>query len=252
MPRDGRRIQSIEIGFKILRVLERHEGAMPLKDIAAAAEMPASKIHTYLTSFIREKLVKQEPGSGQYSLGPFAFQLGLSAIRQADIIQLSGDEMKALRDLTGQSAYLCVMSSRGPVVATRVDGRYQGALSIQIGFVMPWMSATGFAFLAWMPFHEALEKIAEEGVVVSEADLETSFSHIRARGFATPPVQHVPIPGGFSVISAPVFDHGHQMAGALCMLGPGSMLSDPDMPAKLIASANHLSGQLGGAPPSID
>ena len=79
-----RRVQSIEVGFRVLRVLRMADGALPLREIAARAAMPPSKVHLYLVSFVREGMAYQDVQNGYYGLGPFAIQLGLAAIGQLD------------------------------------------------------------------------------------------------------------------------------------------------------------------------
>lgn len=54
-------VQSLEIGMSILRAMVNGRRSMMLKEIAAAAEMPASKAHRYLVSLIRAGLVEQDP-----------------------------------------------------------------------------------------------------------------------------------------------------------------------------------------------
>lgn len=61
------------------------------------------------------------------------------------------------------------------VAATRVDGDHQGALSFRIGFVMPWMSATGFACLAWMAAQEAKAHIEADGATLSDEEREDTL-----------------------------------------------------------------------------
>ena len=44
-------VQSLEIGMGILRAMANGQRSMMLKDIAAAADMPASKAHRYLPAW---------------------------------------------------------------------------------------------------------------------------------------------------------------------------------------------------------
>ena len=77
-------VQSLEIGMGILRAMMDGQRSMMLKDIAAAADMPASKAHRYLVSLIRAGLVEQDPMSSRYDLGPLALNLGLVALDRLD------------------------------------------------------------------------------------------------------------------------------------------------------------------------
>src|SRR6478752_6562546 len=100
-----RRVQSIEVGFRVLRVLRTAEGPLPLREIAARAEMPPSKVHLYLVSFVREGMAHQDTKTGFYGLGSFAIQLGLAAIRQLDLVSAAREVLDELRDETGCAVY---------------------------------------------------------------------------------------------------------------------------------------------------
>src|SRR5690606_34825478 len=80
---EPRRIKSIEVGFRILRVLQEAEGKMTLRDIAQRVQMNASNVYLYLASFVHEGIAEQDPVTSQYGLGPAAIQLGAAALRQS-------------------------------------------------------------------------------------------------------------------------------------------------------------------------
>src|SRR4051812_33865494 len=97
---EQRRVQSIEVGFRVVRALQAAAGPQPLRAIAAAAGMPASKAHLYLVSFVREGMAYQDEATGHYGLGRFAIDLGLAAIRQLDVVDLAREELRRLRGET--------------------------------------------------------------------------------------------------------------------------------------------------------
>ena len=121
-------VQSLEVGMSLLKAMVAGQQAMMLKDIAAAADMPASKAHRYLVSLIRSGLVEQDPLSSRYTLGPFALNLGLVALgyitrmtRSFLLYQLRQDYTTVLR-LKGlsESAILwrhALRNAAGPVLA---------------------------------------------------------------------------------------------------------------------------------------
>ena len=81
-PRRG--IQSVEIAFRILSVLQSSQQAMALKDIAPLAGLTASAANNYLVSLVRIGLAAADEKPGYYRLGPAALSLGVSAIQQID------------------------------------------------------------------------------------------------------------------------------------------------------------------------
>ena len=101
-------VQSLEIGMTILRAISRGHRAMMLKDIAAAADMPASKVHRYIVSLVRSGLVEQDPGTSRYDLGPFALSLGLVAVDRLDRVKLGLSTIADLRDEINQTIALAV------------------------------------------------------------------------------------------------------------------------------------------------
>jgi DNA-binding IclR family transcriptional regulator len=71
-PEKARRsIQSIEVGFQLIRTLEEAPGPLSLKILSQRSGMEPSKAHLYLVSFCNLGLVTQEE-TGHYALGAYA------------------------------------------------------------------------------------------------------------------------------------------------------------------------------------
>lgn len=242
-----RRVQSIEVGFRVIRVLQRAHEPMALRDIAKAADMPASKAHLYLTSFMREGLVAQHPQTARYALGPYATELGLSAIRQLSVVEAANTEMAALTAQTGCATYLSVFTEYGPAIVSKVDGNRQGAFTVRLGHVLPMASsATGLVFLAFLP--QAQSYLSDEGDAdaMPPPDL---LAEVRRNGYATTSGL---INANFAAISAPIFDYSDGMVAALTLLGPDKYLSgertQPSI-AHVLDTAARICAKLGGRPP---
>ncbi|WP_309084678.1 IclR family transcriptional regulator [Chelativorans sp.] len=260
-----RRIQSIEVGFQVIRALEAADGPLPLREIAAAAGMPPSKVHLYLVSFVSEGVAYQDPTTGHYGLGRFAIQLGLSAIRQLDVVELAREELSALRDATGFATYLSLWGDRGPGIVSKMDGERQGSLAVRLGYVLPLLaSATGQVFLAFLEESETRGVIEDElasAVRTSEeqraaggnpaavrgADLGGLVESIRAQGYA---MTTNSINSNFAAVAAPVFDYSGRIAAAMTVLGSDKQLTGARRKATIAAlldAARRLSEKLGAS-----
>jgi len=249
-----RRIQSIEVGFQVIRAMEAANGPLPLRDIAAAAGMPASKVHLYLVSFVKEKVAYQDAVTGHYGLGPFAIQLGLSAIRQLDVVELARDELSALRGATGFATYLSLWGDRGPGIVSKLDGERQGSLAVRLGYVLPTLtSATGQVFLAWLDESQTAAARADElaaardnaGRPLTAEDIDRTVKAVRAQGFA---MTTNSINANFAAVSAPVLDYSGRIAAAMTVLGSDKQLTGPRRKATinaLLDAAGRLSARLG-------
>lgn len=225
-PRGQRRIQSIDVGFRLLRVLERAGGKMQLGKIAELAEMPASKAHLYMASFVHAGIVEQDPLTMRYGLGPYALQLGSAAMRQLDVAQVARGAMDALQSATGLLVFLSVWSNRGPVIIAKMDATVEVLVSVRVGYVLPlYQAATGRVFLAYKT-RSAVRHVEQRDRPVDAAvkqRAEQSLPLIRQRQLAFSDSQ---LNAGFASISAPVLDYAGEIAAAVTLLG---MKNDIDL-----------------------
>ncbi len=60
----GHGLKSLDAALGVLAFMARQDGSLSLTEIARACDMPHSKIHRYLASFVDAGLVKQEGRSG--------------------------------------------------------------------------------------------------------------------------------------------------------------------------------------------
>jgi DNA-binding IclR family transcriptional regulator len=212
-----RRIGAIEVGFRLVRVLEAADGPLPLKELSERAGMPPSKAYAYVASFVHEGLLAQDAVTGRYGLGPFAMSLGVAALRQSDLVEVARREAAALSEATTCSVMLTTWGNRGPAIVYRVDGKRRGPTSVRVGYVLPlWRSAAGRVFLAYLPDRDTAPLLdEEEGARLERADVDAEIARIRSAGFA--------ITGDgdeFSGIAAPVLDHDGHLVAALTLSRP--------------------------------
>jgi DNA-binding IclR family transcriptional regulator len=250
-----RRIQSIEVGFRVVRALQAAQEPMALREIAKATEMPPSKVHLYLASFLREGLVSQDPETGFYGLGDFAVELGLSAIRQLSVVERAKSEMDTLTTRTGCTTYLSLFTERGATIVAKVDGRLQGAFSLKLGHTLPInTSATGLSFLAFMPKSRTrplvnalnLRNAEVTGALGERQPLQERIAEIRKLGYtATIGIMN----GSFAAVASPIYDYTDEPAAVLTLLGPSKYLTGARMEraiADVVEATGVVSRKLGG------
>ena len=223
-------VQSLEIGMGILRAMANGQRSMMLKDIAAAADMPASKAHRYLVSLIRAGLVDQDPLTSRYDLGSFALNLGLVALDRLDRVRLGLNAITEMRDEINQTTALAVWGDRGPVVVRWERPRRPITVNVTTGTALDLLStAAGRVFAAWMPKKVVNPMIAEElkgaalpPTLKSRAAVEALLEEIRARGYAATKGQHKV--AGVEAAAAPVFNFKNEITMAVLVVGVQGML----------------------------
>jgi|SRR5579872_7283447 len=245
-------IQSIEVGGRLLQALAQAGRAQMLRDLAAAAQMPAAKAHRYLVSFTRMGLVEQGAETGLYDLGPFALELGLGALARVDAVSLAAPVLEDLTRETGHTVAVAVWANQGATIVRWLGADSPVAASLRVGSVMPLTrSATGGAFLAFLPavatarwVKKELADHARKGLEpLTQEQVDAFVAATRGRGYAHTS-EFIP---GISGMAAPVFDHSGAMTVAMVVLGY-SKLFDPaaqTIAQALLSRAAALSRRLG-------
>lgn len=260
-------IQSVEVGFELLKAMAEASGPLMLRDLAAAAGMSAAKAHRYLVSFQRLGLVLQDPTSTRYDLGPATLRLGLASLARVDAVRLARERVPDLLQQTGHTVAIAVWGNQGPTMVHWAEAPQTVPVTLRLGDVMPLLSsATGRCFAAFMdsagrdgqrllPMMREelahLKKLPRHGQLHAEdlpqsmAEVHALLDEVRRRGLARVVHSLLPGVGGFC---APVFDAQGRVALGLVVLGWVATLDTrwEGTPATaLLAATRRLSADLG-------
>ena len=234
MKRQSKRrgIQSIDTGIRLLEVMEKAEGPLALKDLAARADLDPSSAHRYLASFVRCGLVRQEADT-RYDFGPLALHVGLAALRRLDPVQITERALPQLVAETAYTALLTVWSNRGPTVVHWQRSRNPFVTNLGLGSVLPiTRSATGAVLVAFLPEAVTADAIAAEARR-EQVDRQAFARAVeRARKTRLASVDNSVIPG-LAAVSAPVLQWNGEAAAAVTLLGPDHELAKLTHPAAL-------------------
>jgi DNA-binding IclR family transcriptional regulator len=253
---EGRGVQSIDIGMRVLDALVLRARPLKLKDVAALAEMTPAQAHSYLASFRRQGLVDRDDRDGSYRLGELALLLGIARIRSADPVYSAIEAANALKARTGLTVSISVWGSFGPTAIYVAYGLDQMIINSRAGTIYSITgSATGLAYAANMPERVIRRMLAAQmqveahtplvGAVRNYEDATERYALIRKLGFAT--MDPLPLPG-ILAIAAPVYDFTGEIRMAITLIGPVTGLDADPAGAQvraLLACRGELSEQLG-------
>jgi len=253
-PKEQRAVQSIEVGGRLLLALAENPSPMTLKDLAAQADLPASRAHPYLVSFSKLGLVEQR-ADGLYALGSAALQLGLTYLHQLEPMKPVNEAAESLAQASGHAVAVAVWGNLGPTVVRMVEARRPLHIAMRPGSVVSLLgSATGRVFAGLLPrdkiaaalnhpveallsTHGAPLDVDRELVQIT-ADLQV-HGMTRADGNTQP---------GINAFSTPVYGQDQQLVAVLTLIGHKDYLPaawDGAAPAALLAAARQAARRLG-------
>ena len=248
-----RGIQSIEIAFRLLQVLQASRRPLPLKEIAAGAGMSPSAANNYLVSLVRTGLAATDAKPGHYRLGSSAVALGMSAIEQIDGLEIVRQEVTALRDSTRHSAAVTAWSDDGPISLFKQEGDWRSGLELRTGLLSITATAAGKVFAACLPEAVTLPLIERErgdgntATLSGAAIIEAARREMDEAGY----VVFLRDDGtGYASAAAPVRDWSGSVRFALSVIGSQNSLSTERGSAEirvLLACAARATAALGGA-----
>ena len=251
-------IQAIDVGMQVLQVFRGRHRALPLHEIAVAVGASPSLMHRYLVSLCRAKMVEQEPGSGNYRLGPLALHLGLQRLAAMDPLGVVEPLLRDLVALVDTTSTLAVWGDGGPIVIRWEESSHLIGVKLRIGAALPLLTtATGQVFAAWRPAAGIEPLLAAEAAAARRtglgpgklAEVRALLDGVRRQGYARVDGSTSPAICG---VSAPIFDHAGALVLALSSLGhQGQIDTGPDsaLVKALCATAAEASQRLGFDPP---
>lgn len=254
--KEQRAVQSIEVGGRLLLALSQRPGPMTLKDLAAAAGLPASRAHPYLVSFGKLQLITQHAETGRYALGSAALQMGLTCLHQLDVTQVAQPVAQDLATQTGHAVALAVWGNFGPTIVRMIEAQQPLHVAMRVGTVMSILgTATGRAFAATLP-SERIERamalaLGDESsaprplLVASSKALREAKAELRKHGVIRAAGRPVP---GVNAFSAAAFDHEGSPAIVFTILDHQDRVPmdwDCEAAQRVRAAAHTVSTQLG-------
>ncbi|TMV09301.1 IclR family transcriptional regulator [Arenibacterium halophilum] len=240
-------LKSLDAALSVLNHLASLNGPTTLSEIARAHDMPASKVHRYLASFVSAGLVQQQGRSGRYDLGPAASQMGLAALARNDFVNSASEGLPDLSAETGVTVLLAVWANNGATVVRWERGASPTDTSMGLGTTLPLLnSATGRVFLAWGPPRaiapardSQIRRLSRQPDVLQDveptkASVAALAERIRQQGFATVEGRFIP---GLIAVSAPILDWQGEAQAAITLVGTDPEMMAPECPQVRLLTA---------------
>ncbi|MCA8292709.1 helix-turn-helix domain-containing protein [Burkholderia sp. AU30198] len=247
-----RGINALDSTGELLLALVSAGRALPLRDLAAAAGMPAAKAFPHLVSLQKIGLLSRDD-AGCFSGGPLGQALGLIAMQRVSPTRDAEAEIVALAGATDMSVAAATLGPLGPTVIRLEESARPQHVSLQVGTVMSLVNtAIGRIFAAGMSDDVLADLLADEPVRLAGNAAAPADDAFRAR-LATIRADELdfafdaPVPG-IGTVAAPVFDHTGSIRLVIAIIGSSRGFPrgpDSDLAQALLAAARRLSWRFG-------
>jgi DNA-binding IclR family transcriptional regulator len=237
--------QVAERAFSILEQVARSDEPLGLMELAALLDADKSAALRSLTFLEERGLLRRDPRTKKYRVGPGLLSLGAIAIRKADLPQVAQPYLVRLRDLTGETVSLHARVGDERVCIAGAESTHVVQRVLTIGEpVSLCLGPSGKVILAFLSSDDREGIIARAGadstVLERELDAARRQGHLIVLSDRTP---------GVGAISAPVFD-AHGAVGSITIAGPEDRWTPTNMKRiseTLVEAAAAVSAEIGGA-----
>lgn len=213
---------------KALDVLEAVGGApqgLSQAELSARLAVPRTTLYRLLATLVARGMVRRDPLRRVYCLGFRCFELARSAYAMPDVVAAAGMELRALRDLTGETSYFATLEGLEVLSLERCDGAHSQRSHAALGERKPLhCTSQGKAILAALPEAErdalvrdiALKALTPR-TITDRRRLQAELRVTAARGWSVDDEEIVP---GVRCVGAAVVDGTGQVRGAISVAGP--------------------------------
>ena len=205
------------------------QGSISLDQAAAVAEVSRSTAYRLVVTLTELGLVEKIPAGG-YGPGPMAFQWAGKLLNQLDVRSIAHPSMRRLRDETGESVNLALLTTSELVYVDSLESPGLLRTVEEVGTVVPvHAAAIGKAVAAFLPPDqlgrllppEPYRKLGPKTIRTWPA-LTAQLEEVRSRGYALDVEE---VAEGVVCVAAPILV-GARAVGAMSLSGPRARLSD--------------------------
>lgn len=222
-PAKSSTVHSVVVASKLLEYLADSGRPQRVTDIAAHLGMTKARVSRHLSTLSDLGMVARMPDKSGYRLGPTLFRLSNAALDQYEITNIAYRYMVVLRNQIQESLLLAIPAGGDALIVSTISSGK--SLSPQLVRGTRWSiptSPTAAVILAFSPefvrervLARRSERNPDVDVVLDPNRQRAEFAKIERQFYAFSKDPH---DAGFSVLSAPVFDHAERLEAALTIV----------------------------------
>ncbi|MHC8380626.1 IclR family transcriptional regulator domain-containing protein [Pseudomonas sp. LB3P14] len=243
---------SLEKAIDILDLISERTDGMSQNELTERLGLPRTTIYRILATLVARGLLRRDPGRRMYCLGFRCVEMAKQVYSMPDLVSAASSELRALRDLTGETSYIGTLEGLDVVSLERYDSPHSQRSNASLGHRKPvYATSQGKAILSALPaelrdsiIRDLNLKPLTELTIIDRRRLQAELRIIQSRGYAIDNEENVM---GTRCVGAPVIDQQGVVRGAISVAGPAYRLTMARIELlgpELVDAARHIGAQL--------
>ncbi|WP_051389557.1 IclR family transcriptional regulator C-terminal domain-containing protein [Bradyrhizobium sp. Ec3.3] len=208
----------------VLELIGRSPGSLDQATLAEQTGIPRATLYRILAALISRGLIRADPRTQNYTLGFNFLDLAQNAWSSSDLASIASVELRRLRDLTGETAYLAVQEGCHVLSLGRFESVHSERSNARLGALKPMhCTSQGKSILAHLSdtqlefaLRTELAKFTDNTICDPE-QLRAHLAVVRARGYA---IDDEEIILGTRCVGTAILDPGGKPLAAISVAGP--------------------------------
>ncbi|MCF7973265.1 MAG: IclR family transcriptional regulator [Phycisphaerae bacterium] len=246
-------VPNLERAIGIVELLADHPDGLNMIEIAGRMEIPNNSVYRITSTLVSHKYLIRDDDSKRFRLSRKFLALGYASINEKNVVELSMDIMRQLRDVTRETVLLGTLLDDAMVVLEQVPGTHPFKFMLDAGSrVLLHTSAPGKALLAFLPASEQAAILARltltrfnTRTITRKSHFKKELEQVRKNGYAVDRGEQLE---GVHCIGAPIMNqHGYPIA-AIWITGPSERVQESsfeDLGEAIRSHAQKISQRFG-------
>lgn len=253
IPNKASTVHSVVVTVRLLEFLAESGRPQRVTDIAAQIGMTKARVSRHLSTLADLGVVAKTPDNSGYRLGPTLFRLSNAALDQYEITNIAHRYMVNLRNQISEAVLLAIPAGGDALVVSTLGSGKPLTPQLVRGtrYTVP-VSPTACVILAFHDDHvrervlaRRMERETDRKDAIDPMEFRATLAKIQKKFYE---FELDPHDAGFSVLSAPVFDHAERIEAALTIVmncRSGSINQETRYLKPILETAVEISRALG-------
>lgn len=221
----GEGTAALEKALDVLQAIGASASGISQAQLAEQVPLPRTTLYRIIATLVERGMIRRDPTRKVYRLGFNYLEMVRNAYLEPDLVSAASEELRALRDLTGETSYLAVLDGNQVLSLERCEGAHTQRSAASLGQGKPvYCTGQGKAILSALSpaaRDEILKGLALAPLtpltITDRRRLLAELQITQARGYA---LDDEEIRLGVRCVAAPIIDKQGVVRGALSVAGP--------------------------------